>query len=518
MSPTLRPLQLPLLVERGLQEAVQSETVEGEVSHSGLFMADSSSSDTTSPVTPTFSPHHLRCSSSMSSFELGTPVTADSPSSPTQAAQTASKRILDDVEEEPFEYEILEDDDGEDDDSDCVSDHLDLYDCLCDEPCIHKDNDLAQSRSNFYARGRDDYDIGCLSDGDSHSSKKPRDGSVSPFAGFSQRLGSRFPVLNKWKSKKPRSVHSPVSDFAFEPRPSFSRAPSSRSSSLSASARHVPDRLNEPLPPTPALSLYESSDNATSPGPLDIEEANHVLISIQRERAQATTPLLPPMMTSTTNNYINAKQPSPLESPAIACPTDVEPHSPSPVMSPPLSARPSISSFRQIQTSVDLPFIPEPDAWSDRLGHANFTIVPQPYQPEVADIDSLRQLRADWETARVNYTKHLVRTGEHYGITSKTYSLTEAKWAETAQIWRGFHDELIDAVVASGEAAICEKFDECVLTTVPRMDAEGKFPERGDVDIVGPMVREATMYSLDGTDRKRSGFWRNLTGRVGLRK
>ncbi|KAI1634588.1 hypothetical protein F4809DRAFT_507024 [Biscogniauxia mediterranea] len=522
MSPRLRPLQLPLQVERGLQEAAQGETAESEISHSGLFMVDSSSSDVTSPVTPTFSPHHLRCSSSMSSFELGTPATVDSPSSPNLAAQPANKRILDNVEEEPFQYGDLEDDD-DDDESDVESYHFDLYDCLCDEPCIHKDNDLMQSTSNFYGRGREvDYDLSCLSDSDStsgpHMGKKPRDGSISPFAGFSHRLGSRFPVLNKWKSKKPRSVHSPVSDFAFEPRLSFSRAPSSRSSSLSASARHLMDRLNEPLPPTPALSSYESSDNVTSPGPLDVEEASHLLVSIQRERAQATTPLLPPMMTSVPKDYLSAKQqPSPLEPPAVACLADVETRSPSPVMSPPLSSRPSISSFRQIQPSVDLPF-PEPDAWSDILGHANFTIVPQPYLPEVADLASLRQLRADWETARVNYTKHLVRTGEHYGITSKTYEHTEAKWAETAEIWRGFHDELVDAVVASGEATDCEKFDECVLTTVPRMDAEGKFPERGDVDIVGPMVREATMSSLDGADRKRSGFWRNLTGRVGLRK
>ncbi|KAI5926050.1 hypothetical protein F4810DRAFT_621156 [Camillea tinctor] len=528
MSPGLRPLQLPLQVEKQLQEAAQGETVESEITHNSLFMVDSSSSDVTSPVTPTFSPHHLRCSSSMSSFELGTPATADSLSSPDLAAPPASKRILDNVvEEEPFQYADLEDEDEDEDEeeSDVESVHSDLYDCLCDEPCIHKENDLMQSTSNFYGRGRVvDYDLSCLSDSDSTSGpqfgKKPRDGSISPFAGFSHRLGSRFPVLNKWKSKKPRSVHSPVSDFAFEPRTSFSRAPSSRSSSLSATARHLIDRLNDPLPlpPTPALSSYESSDNVVSPGPLDIEEASHVLLSIQRERAQATTPLLPPMMTSVPKDYMSVKQTSPLEPPAVASPIDIETRSPSPAMSLPLSSRPSISSFRQIQPSVDLPFIPEPDAWSDILGHANFTITPQPYLPEVADLASLRQLRADWEAARVNYTKHLVRTGEHYGITSKTYEHTEAKWAETAEIWRGFHDELVDALVASGEATECEKFEECVLTTVPRMDAEGKFPERGDVDIVGPMVREATMSSLDGADRKRSGFWRNLTGRVGLRK
>ncbi|CAJ2512027.1 Uu.00g076520.m01.CDS01 [Anthostomella pinea] len=529
MSPRLRPLQLPLLVEerRKAEEAAQAECVDGEAFYH-VYTTDSSSSDATSPVTPTFSARgHLRYSSSMSSFELATPASPEAmPSSPKQATQTSGKRTLDDVKEEPFEYGSFDSDDDRDDsdDDDDASYRFDLYDCLCDEPCMHRDADLVQSTSNFYAyaQSRDvDYDIGFLSDSDYHTSpsslKKRRNGSEPPFMGFSHKLGSRFPSLSRWKMpKKSSAINSPVSDYGFEQRPTLSRAASSRSSSLSTSGRFVPDRTNEPpLPPTPALSFYESSDSVTLPGPLDIEKANSILSSIERERSQAHTPLLPPMMTGTSTEQHTA-QPSPLELPAIACPTEGEPHSPL-VLSPPLSTKPSISSFR-MPPSKELHPMPAPDAWSDRLGHANFTIMPIPYKPEVTALYSLQQLRTDWETARVNYTKHLVRTGEHYGITSKTYALTEAKWAETQRTWRGHHDEVAEAVVASGEATACEKFDEGGLTIVPRMDAEGKFPQRGDEDIVGPMVREATMCAISGMERKRPGFWRNLTDRVSLRK
>ncbi|KAI1337339.1 hypothetical protein F5Y15DRAFT_159178 [Xylariaceae sp. FL0016] len=530
MSPKLKELRLPLLVEerRRMEEAAaQSETVES------VYNADSSSSDATSPVTPTFSMRgHLRYSSSMSSFELTLPATSDeSPASPASPKQSTihtppSKRILDDVEEEPFEYDgfgydvINVDDDDED-----IPEHYGLYDCLCVEPCLHRDADLAQSTPSFYTSSRDvDYDLGCLSDSDfsftlRSAKSRRRDGSEPPFGGFSHRIGSHFSsISNRWRaSKKSSAFNSPISDLGtFERRPTTSHAASSRSSSLSARGRFRPDRTNEPpMPPTPALSFRGSSDSITLPA-LDIEKAQGALVDLERERAQATTPLLPPMMAFSSSEQL-AAQPSPLESPTIVSSLPAEPQSPL-ILSPPLSTKPSVSSFRAIVPVVDLPPIPAPDAWSDRLGHANFTILPLPYKPEELNLTALYQLRADWDAARVNYTKHLVRTGEHYGTTSKTYTYTEAKWNEIQETWRSFHDEVAEAIVATGESSLCEKFDECVLTSVPIMDAEGKFPERGDEDIVGPMVREATMSCIGGTERKRPGFWRNLTERVSLRK
>ncbi|KAI0181711.1 hypothetical protein GGR52DRAFT_52654 [Hypoxylon sp. FL1284] len=534
MSTKLRPLRLPLLVEsrkmeerrrrrRREEEEAAERDADVDVPYN-FYTADSYSSDATSPVTPTFSTRgHLRCSSSMSSFDLATVASSDSPSSPTQTAQSSGKRALPDVKEEPIEYEDADSQSESELDYDDVSE---LYQCLCDEPCIHRDSDLVQSASNFYTRGRSvDYDAGFFGEGDFsfslRSSRKPRDGAESPFTGLSQRIGSRFPSFTRWKSSKPSSMISSP-DYGFDHRPILSRATSSRSSSLSAPSRHHPDRSNEhPVPPTPALSRLGSNDSFVPlDGAVDFDEASAVLGSIEHERKLAVTPLLPPMMASASAEHIVA-QPSPLESPSVASPRSPfgeEMHSTG-MLSPPLSARPSTSSLPLVPVSVELPQLPAPDAWSDRLGHANYTIVPKPYKPDTADLYSLRQFRVDWETARVNYAKHLARTGEHYGQTSKTYALTEAKWAETQRAWRNLHDEIAEAVVASGETA-CEQFDEgvCTWTTVPRMDAEGKFPERGDEDIVGPMVRKATMTSIDSMDRKGPGFWRHLAGRVGLKK
>ncbi|KAI1088732.1 hypothetical protein F5B19DRAFT_410067 [Rostrohypoxylon terebratum] len=523
MSPKLRPLQLPLLVEerrkREEEEAAQREVdVDIDVPYN-LYTTDSYSSDTTSPVTPTFSARgHLRCSSSMSSFDLATVASTDSPSSPTQTAQNSNKRVLPNVQEEPIEYD---ESDGSEIDFDDASE---LYQCLCDEPCIHQNTDLVQSTSNFCTETRGaEYDAGFFSDGDfsfslRSSLKRRRDGSESPFAGISQRLGSRFPSFTRWKSSsKPSSISSPVSDFGFDQQPSMPRT----SSSSRSSSRSTPSRLysNEPIPPTPALSRNGSNERMPLDVTMDARKATELLFAIQHERKQSMASLLPSMITSTPAEYV-LEQSSPLESPRVTCAPSLfaDEAYETGMISPPLSAKNSHSSLRRMPNSMELPQLPAPDAWSDRLGHANYTIVPKPYKPETISLCSLRQFRSDWETARINYTKHLARTGEHYGQTSKTYTLTEAKWAETQKDWRDLHDEIAEAVVASGVVTECEKFDEAMLTTVPRMDAEGKFPERGDEDIVGPMVREATMMSLDGMDRKGPSFWRNLAGKVGLRK
>lgn len=153
MSPGLRPLRLPLLVERRRKQeeeaaatahmaayetdgdcfsAHQYQHRQHQQPHQPItVMADSIPSNMTSPVTPTFCTRgHLRYSSSMSSFDLA--LHEDSPPSPIQPVQTPSKRILDDVEEEPFEYDRFNHYDKSvhvayDD----IPDHWDLYDCLC---------------------------------------------------------------------------------------------------------------------------------------------------------------------------------------------------------------------------------------------------------------------------------------------------------------------------------------------------------------------------------------------------
>ncbi|KAH7149064.1 hypothetical protein B0J13DRAFT_620967 [Dactylonectria estremocensis] len=570
MSPKLKPLLLPQLVDHRRKWEVQQSAPECDLSYV-YYTTNSSSSDITSPLTPTFSPKgHFRVSSSTSSLELP-PQLQDSPVSPTSTAHSKSaKRLLPDVQEEPFELE-----DEDDDESADMHDHFGLYSCLCDHPCEHRNSsEDIMYHGNLVSDYDFDYDMGFMSDGDvsvdTSSSRKKKSGSESPFSGLTSRIGSRLPSMTRWKpsSRRGNPILSPGTELSLE-SVVLSGAPSSRSSSMSAPSRPGPERANEPsVLPTPALSFFESTESINLPSPIDIDQtmAQKERSSLERERGLATTPLLPPLMTSALS-----KPPpeSPLQSPTVApSPVTTEIQSPPPTLitqfpRPSLSTKPSVSSFRFGPVSPELPLplpanLQEHDEWSDRLGHANFTIIPLPYQPEAINVEALRQLRNDWDLARCNYTKHLVRTGENYGETSKIYALTEAKWAETERRWRATHDSLMEQIVAvtnsaapsmsasrsrsrgrgrarasSGGAALLgrapvddvfagmqwRRLEDGLPSAVPRLlDGEGKFPARGDEDIVGPMQRDEVMLRTHSEERKGARFWKSLAGKVGLRK
>lgn len=125
MSPILKPLILPQLVQERRKWDVQQVNAECDLSYV-YYTANSSSSDVASPVTPTFSPKgHFRMSSSTSSLDLA-PQLNESPVSPTQSVHPkAPKRLLPDVQEEPLEPEHEEHDNPD------IEDHFDLYSCLC---------------------------------------------------------------------------------------------------------------------------------------------------------------------------------------------------------------------------------------------------------------------------------------------------------------------------------------------------------------------------------------------------
>ena len=159
------------------------------------------------------------------------------------------------------------------------------------------------------------------------------------------------------------------------------------------------------------------------------------------------------------------------------------------------------------------------DEWSQRLGHANFNIQPEPYLPELKDLEAYRQLRADWDLARSNYAKHLARTGEHYGTTSKIYLLTQEKWAVVDAEWKR-HNELMSrsvqpliARLSDGEtdqggstasSAVLEK--PLTKVIVPQIDdSSGKFPELGDEDIIGPMAFAPSRFQQTDIERAASG-------------
>jgi hypothetical protein len=549
ISPKLKPLLLPQLVEeRKRTEERQSLNLSQStiISHmdavSVYGVTSSCYSDVTTPITPTFSARgHSRYGSSCSSLDLSS-TPCDSPCSPAPTLPTPAKRALPDVQEEPTER----------DDDSTLPPEDELY-CLCDEACMHRED-----MNNFDF----DYDLGCLSDGDLNDrfSVRRRE-QESAFTGIATRLGSRFSNFARWRpSKRTTLTASPTCELSFENAYPMSLTASSRSSSLSGpSYTTIFDRTTDAQ-----LASWQSIESINSPTAIEIEEARSVRASIERDRALATTPLLPPLMTAPPPEDDLA---SPLELPAVAPSSGVQ--------SPALSTRPSNSSLQQ-QTplapmSPEMPspmhsMLPECDEWSDRLGHANFTIFPEPYQPSLVDLETLRKFLEDWDTARVSYTQHLLRTGEHYGTTGKIYLLTEAKWAETEHQWKSIHDILTGFIRAATaqqpqpqpqhqrtpsiitsrsdsrgrgrsrsrvtskrlsfpRKVSCEddflagiewrRVEEDLPTAICKMLEEtDKFPGLSDNGIVGPMERDEVMVRTHSEERKRSRFWKSLVDKV----
>lgn len=261
--------------------------------------------------------------------------------------------------------------------------------------------------------------------------------------------------------------------------------------------------------------------------PIDIDHANSIREPELVER-HVTTPLLPPLTMDQPVSGDESPVNSPLQSPSVADVTDssnrnsiIENNLPMSWPSPPLSTRPSMSSMNRPRAetrtaSADAPpiAIANPDdEWSHKLGHSNFTIHPEPYVPSVCDLDALRQHRTDWDLARCNYTKHLVRTGEHCGVTSKIYQLTEEKWESVDSEWRRIHELIITSVKERGGGNTLNltksNAHPSEMVKIPQLHDNDKFPELGDQDIVGPMVVgpvRARTNSQTKSFRKRTFF------------
>ncbi|TVY50051.1 hypothetical protein LOCC1_G000111 [Lachnellula occidentalis] len=519
MSSNLKPLLLPQLVEeRRKRESILDSDM--DVASSSFYSQTSSTSEIPSPVASTFSNRgHLRYSSSTSSIEstYQNPTT-DSPSSPTFTISKTSKRSLPDVQEEPQER---------DEDFEMLDDASELYDCLCDsQECLHRES-MTQSSEQLPMRHEFDYDLaeGFLSDGDF---------ALSPR--YKKRRANET-ALNGLATRKGQSSTSPTSEGQREY--TISQTASSRSSSVSNSARQALEPAFEPhMPPTPTRSVFGSREDVSITAPIDIEKANNG--EEDREENFATTPLLPPLMIDAAAHNKHVFMQSPLQSPSVAESKDYFAGSITPIdsittsqfpgsPSPPLSSKPSISSFHRSTTtrpgqlcpSSEIPpiVIADPnDEWANKLGHANFNIYPEPYLPEDFDLEACRQLRSNWDLARCNYTKHLVRTGEHYGATSKTYKLTEEKWASVDAIWRRYNDLTIgNTAQSSGDAFATLKHTKIegngnnVMTRIPSLNdprSMGKFPQLGDEDIIGPMVQVAA--KLQRSPSKKAKLFKYL--------
>lgn len=356
---------------------------------------------------------------------------------------------------------------------------------------------------------------------ESHMSKRRR--SVESSAqSVTDKLERKFPSLSrKMRDRKRASTLGRTSRSATP-----SRVSSTRSSSITSSIHQMQGYdITDKFPPSLALnpSSKEQLSESVVSSPIDIAKANALDIDAEQVASEryATTPLLPPLLVKT--RFDDAPSQSPLQSPTVADITQSVVATPmdSPTLraypTPPLSSKPSVASFKtsrpgHLVPSADIPpiMLADPnDKWAVELGHDNFTIHPEPYVPEVCDAASLRQLFADWEQARRNFTKHQVRMAEHNGVTSKTYLLCEKKWAEIDALWKKNNDLAISRATAIGEEPEpSSPLEPAPLSKMPSLNdpkSEGKFPKLGDEDIVGPMVRIAEQIPRT-PPRKRAFF------------
>ncbi|KAK7903537.1 hypothetical protein LTR67_001557 [Exophiala xenobiotica] len=346
---------------------------------------------------------------------------------------------------------------------------------------------------------------------------------------LSTKLGS---MRRRWRNRS-----------AVEPRLSIIthlNSPASRSDSISSSQILSPalsaiSKHESLLPSSPAVQRASQTSLELETEPIPIEQTPE---EDDEEQVQATTPLLPPVLAE----ICKKEEPiqSPLQSPSIA-PTSAIMSSRtsmdtslSCLPSPPLSTKPSMVSMHnrsRTNTMTGCPILDIPplqllddvdDLWAVRLGHANFTIHPEPYTPETIDLDSYTEFRNNWDHARTNYAKHITRTAEHYGSTSKVFKLTEDKWSSIDDVWKRQHNLMRTALaptlarLSDGDSEMQESTASSVVLEKPLTkvilpvidDKSGKFPELGDGEIVGPMS-VARPRAL--THPSRGSDWRNPT-------
>lgn len=348
-------------------------------------------------------------------------------------------------------------------------------------------------------------------------------------------------MTRKWRSRKASPTAS-VPDRSQEP--SLSRAGSvrttrSRAPSWTGSTVDAVDTRGTPLPPTPTRSAHDESFEDSHVSPMeDVEKGDAFEEGVVDHGVKPTTPLLPPIMTEIPAHIKDVPFQSPLHSPGVADP-EVSSllNSPLPtpriagLPSPPLSSKPSISSFHrqrglaQIPPSSEIPPMlieNSNDPWANQLGHANFTIEPEPYKPEHSTLAAHKDLRADWDTARQKYSTHLERTGEHYGTTSKIYRLTEDKWAAIDAEWKRNADLCLSQAAETTETTMSLSQSDLVpeplvapKVKIPSLNgpkSEGKFPTLGEQGIVGPMEQLPSMIQQPPRRKRKLAFFRWVQG------
>ncbi|EEP77070.1 predicted protein [Uncinocarpus reesii 1704] len=473
-------------------EPLQSNYASNSVPESPLSTV---SSYPASPVASLFSAKHNRFPSSVSSL-------ASSPGIGVPADQ-CPPTILEGVqEEEPLDpdYSIVDEDNYFPDFND-----------------IHADDQVDGSgRASF----EQNYDLSDELAGVTRSPKKrrPDSNSLRGISRISSRISS---ISSRWKQRQVSDTAAALEKYDESLRSRANSATSALATPLASSFSARQSQISN----SPARTILEESLQEAGIAPLDIEKANREA-TIERE-PQATTPLLPPVMIDLPNAENEELIHSPLQSPTVAETTNsiiadspIEIQRANGLLSPPLSTQPSLTSIsRQIASSrpygaeiSPITMLNTEDEWSCKLGHANFTIHPKPYIPEFCTLDAFEEHRSNWNLARCNYAKHLVRTGEHYGVTSNIYRFTEEKWDFTDSQWRVNHNiVLANLTDHNGNPLSLSKSNAHPGESVkmpPFLD-KSKFPDLGDEDIVGPMSvapAQPQLSTQSKSHRKRSFF------------
>jgi len=383
--------------------------------------------------------------------------------------------------------------------------------------------DMRATQSAVFYPSPPEYDLrdGYFSDHEARLGRltKRRKSGESSFNTFANRIVARLPSLSKRNrgTKSPSSLdledegelHSPYNALSRSTSRTSHRLPSGSNSRAGSLRRRTNELEMEkpeiPRAPTQIETIAEDEPRDGPHSPMDMLNDSDIVNAHPESQERASTPLLPPLMVEP--QYTIPIQ-SPLQSPAVAAHSGAASSSDSParmshvssMTSLPLSAEPSSSSVHRSRATTIVPVSEIPpvpitdsnDEWGNILGHNNFHIFPEPYIPEHCNSQSCNQLLSDWQKARLEYAKHRARTSTHFGHTSKTYRLTEDKWADIDARWKRNNEIAALKAVKNGETLPGQPMMEpAPVAMIPSINGsgDGKFPTLGDEDIVGPMVQ-----------------------------
>nr|XP_023907962.1 uncharacterized protein LOC112019679 [Quercus suber]POF16533.1 hypothetical protein CFP56_24051 [Quercus suber] len=489
-----------------------------------------------SPATSTFSNrNHNRWSSSSSSLV---------PDSPINVAKSPLHDLLEEPAEDPGDDQAEREDDLSDLPSTSLEEIADAVSaepfCICDTTfCEHRQTPNARQSFGLATPTPDEWDpgddinyfYGADLPGD-RVSKRRRSGEYAAES-LTSRLTRRLPSLSKrWKNQ---ASGAPSPGVGTQSAPASSapsiRRPSRRQSRVSQT-EHSSTHTTPPFSPIDARTedgvLSRSRAGSSARGPPMRREMvappPDEYLSDSELPEGASTPLLPPMMPDHKAQSLEELQ-SPLQSPTVA-------DAGNGYVTPPLSSHPSAASLITkrpndllVKPNADVPplDLSQPfvrptgvhDPWGEQLGHANFHIYPEPRPIEGCDARGLNRLRDDWASARMEYMRIAQRVSEHYGPTSQTLKLTEAKWRDIDEKWKRYHEDAHSLVQANGGTALYQPLAETQRPSqMPEIhDSHQKFPLMEGSAIVGPMV---TYAKIQRRPSRKAAFLKLFTDPASL--